>query len=48
MYIFSSSLDDEVAAALVFVAICTPPVLDAGGCTDILSATIHYNATPNL
>ena len=41
--------DDEVAAVLVGAPICAPPVyFEAGGCTDSVSGTIHYNATANL
>ena len=35
-------------AVPVFAYIYTPPVLDAGGCTDSVSATGDYNATANL
>ena len=35
-------------AVLVFAYIYTAPVLDAGGCTDSVSATGDYNATANL
>ena len=35
-------------AALVFAHICTLPVLDAGDCTDSVSATGDYSATANL
>ena len=49
--------DDEVAAALVFVPICTAPVFapictapvfDAGGCIGIVSASTDCSATANV
>ena len=40
--------DDGATAVPVFTPTCTPPVLDVGGCTDSVSATIDYNATANL
>ena len=40
--------NDGATGVLVFAHIYTAPVLDVGGCTDIVSATIHYNATANL
>ena len=40
--------DDEVATVPVFVHICTPPVFEAGGCTDIVFDDGDCSATANV
>ena len=40
--------NDGFAAVLVLAHICTAPVFDDGGCTDIVFATGDYSATANL
>ena len=40
--------DDGATGVLVFARICTPPVLDVGGCTDSVSATGDCNGTTNV
>ena len=40
--------NDGATGVLVFAHICTAPVLDVGGCTDIVSATGDCNATTNV
>ena len=39
--------NDGATTVLVFAPICTAPVLNVGGCTDIVSATGDCNGTAN-
>ena len=40
--------NDGATGVPVFAHICTPPVLDGGGYTDIVSATGDCNGTTNV
>ena len=40
--------NDGATAVPVCTHICTPPVFEAGGCTDSVFATIDCTATANL
>ena len=40
--------NDGATAVSLFAPICTAPVLDVGGCPDIVSATGDCNGTTNV